>query len=222
MFKKIIVAEDIDSISLGLKSLLEQLDAPVIIYTKYCNDAFLKIKKAELDNEPFDLLITDLSFKSTHMDVTLTSGEKLIEEIRKQQFPSIKIIAYSIDERGYTIRHLLEDLDIDAYVSKGRDSTTDLLKAIKAVYNGEKYISTHLAHLKKPAQVNEIDELDLEIIKLLSDGLIQKQIVKHFKNIGKKASSISSIEKRIIKMKLSLKANNTTQLVSIAKDMGLI
>lgn len=222
MFKKIIVAEDIDSISLGLKLLLEQLDAPEILYTKYCDDAFLKIKKAELDNAPFDLLITDLSFKSNHMDVKLTSGKLLIEEIRKLENSEIKIIAYSIDERGHTIRHLLEDLDIDAYVSKGRESTADLLKAIKMVYDGEKYISAHLVHLKKPAQVNEIDALDLEIIKLLSDGLIQSQIVKHFKSMGKKASSISSIEKRIIRMKVSLKANNTTHLVSIAKDIGLI
>lgn len=221
MFKKIIVAEDIDSISLGLKSLLEQHNAPEIICTKYCDEAFLKIKKAELDNDPFELLITDLSFKSNHRDVKLTSGERLIEEIKKNEYP-IKIIAYSIDERGYNIRYLLDDLDIDAYVSKGRDSTTDLLKAIKTVFNEEKYITPHLSHLKKPAQVNEIDALDLEIIKLLSEGLIQNQIVENFRANGKKVASISSVEKRIIKMKVSLKANNTTHLVSIAKDMGLI
>lgn len=221
MFKKIIVAEDIDSISHGLKVLLDKLENTEVSYTKYCDETFLKIKRAQQDKVPFELLITDLSFKSSHMDVKLTSGEQLIEQLKKKHY-DIAIIVYSIDERGYNIRYLLDDLDIEGYVSKGRDSTPELLKAITAVYNGGKYISPHLAHLKKPALITEIDQLDLEIIKLLAQGLIQSEIVEDFKTRGKKASSISSIEKRIIKMKASLKARNTTHLVSIAKDMGLI
>lgn len=221
MFKKIIVAEDIDSISHGLKALLEKLEGTSVTYTKYCDETFLKIKRAQQDKEPFELLITDLSFKRSHMDVTLKSGEELIEQLRKDNF-DIAIVVYSIDERGYNIRHLLDDMDIDGYVSKGRESTPDLLKAIKTVYNGEKYLSTHLIHLKKPASLTEIDAFDLEIIKLLADGLTQNEIVEDFKRKGKKASSISSVEKRIIKIKSSLKARNTTHLVSIAKDIGLV
>jgi len=221
MFKKIIVAEDIDSISLGLQSLLQKIDGANTTYTKYCDDAFLKIKKAALDNKPYELLITDLSFKITHRDETLTSGEELIEAVKNEQ-SNIKIIVYSIDERGYKIRYLMDDIHIDGYVSKGRDSTNELIKAIKDVYNGKKYISKHLAYLKKPALVAEMDELDLEIIKLLAEGLIHNEIVESFRNSGKKASSISSIEKRIIKIKTTLRARNTAHVVSIAKDMGLI
>lgn len=221
MFKKIIVAEDIDSISMGLQLLLQSIDGANTTYTKYCDDAYLKIKKAELDNEPFELLITDLSFKSTYRDETLTSGEDLIEVV-KNELPDIKIIVYSIDERGYKIRHLMDDMDVDGYVSKGRDSANELLLAVKDVYYGKKYISKHLAHLKKPALITEIDELDLEIIKLLADGLIQNEIAESLKNSGRKLSSVSSIEKRIIKIKTTLRARNTTHIVSIAKDMGLI
>lgn len=221
MFKKIIVAEDIDSISHGLKALLDKLDEVEVVYTKYCDETFLKIKKAQNDNEPFDLLITDLSFKSSHMDIKLTSGEQLIAQLKKENFDTA-IIVYSIDERGYNIRYLLDDLGVDGYVSKGRESTQDLLKAIKAAYEGEQYISPHLIHLKKPSSATDIDEFDLEIIKLLAEGLNQNEIVEDFKRKGKKASSISSIEKRIIKMKASLKARNTTHLVSLAKDMGML
>lgn len=221
MFKKILVAEDIDSISLGLELLFQKYNDIDITYTKYCDEAFLKIKKAGIDKKPFDLLITDLSFKESHRDEKLSSGESLIEAVRQEQ-PDVKIIAYSIDERGYMIRHLLDDLDIDGYVSKGRDSSAELLKAIKAVYEGKKYISAHLAHLKKPSLVTEMDQVDLEIIKLLADGLSQNEIVDNFKSGGKKVASISSVEKRIIKMKVSLQARNTTHIVSIAKDMGLI
>lgn len=221
MFKKILVAEDIDSISLGLELLFQKYNDTDITYTKYCDEAFLKIKKAGIDKKPFDLLITDLSFKESHRDEKLSSGESLIQAVRQQQ-PDVKIIAYSIDERGYMIRHLLDDLDIDGYVSKGRDSSAELLKAIKAVYEGKKHISAHLAHLKKPALVTEMDQVDLEIIKLLADGLSQNEIVDNFRSRGKKVASISSVEKRIIKMKASLQARNTTHIVSIAKDMGLI
>ncbi|KGO88254.1 transcriptional regulator [Flavobacterium rivuli WB 3.3-2 = DSM 21788] len=221
MFKKIIVAEDIDSISMGLQQLLQNIDGATTTYTKYCDDAYLKIKKAALDNEPFELLITDLSFKITYRNETLTSGEDLIAAVKNDQ-PNIKVIVYSIDERGYKIRHLIDDMNVDGYVSKGRDSATELLKAVNEVYYGKIYISKHLAHLKKPALVTEMDELDLEIIKLLADGLIQNEIAESLKNNGSKLSSVSSIEKRLIKIKTTLRARNTTHIVSIAKDLGLI
>lgn len=221
MFKKILVVEDIDSISLGMETLLKKIDFAEVIFTKYCDEAFLKIKKANLDKQPFDLLITDLSFKESHRDEKLLSGESLIAAVKQEQ-PGLNIIVYSIEERGYLLRHLLDDLDINGYVSKGRESTGELLKAIKEVYMGKKYVSAHLAHLKKPIVVEEMDDLDLEIITLLGEGLMQNEIVEKFKNSGKKLASISSIEKRIIRMRTSLKARNTTHLVSIAKDLGII
>ena len=221
MFQKIIVAEDIDSISMGLKLFLTELNPQEVIYSKYCDETFLKIRKAYLDNNPFELLITDLSFKKNQREEKIGSGEELIAEINKQEIP-IKIIVYSIEEKGYKIRHLLDDLDVDAYVSKGRESAVELLNAMKKVFKDEKYISPHLAHLKKSGDVTEIDELDIEIIRLLAKGLSQPEIEKSLKGLGKKSASLSSIEKRIIKMKASLKATNTTHLVSIAKDIGLV
>lgn len=221
MFKKIIVAEDIDSISLGLKNLLDAMDPFQVVYTKYCDEAYLKIKKSYLDNDPFELLITDLSFKKSHMDEKILSGEELVKTINKDQL-DIKIIVYSIEEKGYKIRYLLDDLDVDAYVSKGRDSAVELTKAIEAVYSNKKYISPHLAHLKKPMLTTEIDELDIEILQLLSEGLSQPEIEKRLKKLGRKSASLSSVEKKIIKMKNSFEANNTTHLISIAKDLGLV
>lgn len=220
MFKKIIIAEDIDSISHGLHNVFEQYNESEIIFTKYCDETYLKIKKAQKDNDSFGLLITDLSFKSHHMDTQYPSGEKLIKQLRAEGI-EIAIIVYSIDEGGYNIRRLLDDFDVDAYVAKGRESTKDLLKAVGAVYNGQKYISPHLAHLRKPDALMDLDDIDLEIIDLLAKGYNQTEIADKFKKDKKKAASFSSVEKRIIKMRTSLQAKNTTHLVSIAKDMGL-
>lgn len=221
MFKKIIVAEDIDSISQGLKTAFEKLAGTDVTFSKYCDETFLKIKRAKHDGSPFELLITDLSFKASHMDVKLTSGEQLIKQLKTDNI-DIAVVVYSIEERGYNIRYLLDDLNVNGYVSKGRDSTPDLLKAIETVYNGQKYISPHLAHLKKPDGLTDLDETDLEIIKLLSDGFSQTEIGDIFKQEKKKSASFSSVEKRIMKMRTSFYAKNTTHLVSIAKDMGLV
>ena len=181
----------------------------------------MKLKKAQLDNDPFDLLITDLSFTNGNRNNNIASGEALIKAIRKENWP-LKIIAYSIEERGYKIRHLLDECSVNGYVLKSRESSSQLLKAIAEVYNGTTYISPQLQHLRKPDLLLDIDSTDLEIIKLLADGLIQSEIVDTFKLEQKKVSSTSSIEKRIIKMRTLLQARNTTHLISIAKDMGLV
>ena len=78
MFKKVIIAEDFDSINLAVMQVLSDIGVTEIHHAKYCDDAQLKIKKAILDNDPFDLLISDLSFKSDHREVKLASGEELI------------------------------------------------------------------------------------------------------------------------------------------------
>jgi hypothetical protein len=43
---------------------------------------FLQVKKALKDNDPYDLLISDLSFKIDHRH-RLTCGDELIEAVKK-------------------------------------------------------------------------------------------------------------------------------------------
>ena len=46
MFKKVLVAEDFDSISITVGQALGELSVSEIHHAKYCDDAILKIKKA--------------------------------------------------------------------------------------------------------------------------------------------------------------------------------
>jgi hypothetical protein len=48
---------------------------------KYCDEALLKIKKV-LNDQPYELLISDLSFKADHNKNQLNSGEELIQAVR--------------------------------------------------------------------------------------------------------------------------------------------
>ncbi len=134
MFNKVLIAEDLDSISIAVIQALEMLSIVEIHHAKYCDDAYLKIKKALLDNVPYDLLISDLSFKTDHRENKLTSGEELIEAVKKVQ-PDIKTIVFSIEDKSFRIKSLFNNLGINAYVSKGRNSIPELQKTIQRIYD---------------------------------------------------------------------------------------
>ena len=102
MFKKVLVAEDLDSISITVGLALTELSVPEIHHAKYCDDVFLKVKKAILDNAPYDLLVSDLSFKTDHRENKLDLGDDLIAAVKKAQ-PDIKTIVFSIEDKSFRI-----------------------------------------------------------------------------------------------------------------------
>ena len=222
MFKKVIVAEDFDSINLGIEQALTDLGIVDFQHSKYCDDAFTKIRVALQDNEPCDLLISDLSFKADSRDIKITSGDDLIQKVRELQ-PNIKIIAYSVEDKSYRIKSLFDNSNINGFVLKGRNSIEELKKAIHLISTSdEKYISPEVASALQEKNNFEIDDLDINILKQLSLGTPQDDISDTFKELNIKPNSKSTIEKRIAKLKDFFKANNTTHLVSITKDMGII
>jgi hypothetical protein len=81
----------------------------VIQHSKYCDDAFTS--KSLKDNDPYDLLISDLSFKIDHRQNRLTCGDELIEAVKKIQ-PHIKTIVFSIEDKSYRIKSLFNNLGL--------------------------------------------------------------------------------------------------------------
>ena len=222
MFKKVIIAEDFEDINLGIEQTLKDLDIVNFQHAKYCDDAFLKIRKAILDNEPYDLLISDLSFKKDHREVKIACGDDLVEKVRELQ-PNIKIIAYSVEDKSFRIKSLFDNADIDGFVLKGRNSIEDLKKAIHIISTSDqKFISPEVAFALQEKNNFEIDDLDIQILKHLASGTPQDDIIQIFKDLGVKPNSKSAMEKRLSKLKDFFKANNTVHLVSITKDMGII
>jgi two-component system, NarL family, captular synthesis response regulator RcsB len=222
MFTKVLVVDDIDLNNIATEKALTELGINDVTYAKYCDEALLKIKKAELDRKPFELLVSDLSFKADHRDTVLKSGEELIAEVKKM-YPHIKVIAFSIDERSYTIKKLLDEMEVEAYVLKSRNSSSELKKAIQLVYSGEdRYLSPDLQFVYQDKTTSEIDNFDIQLLKQLSLGVPQDAMEYKFKELGITPNSKSTIEKRIAKLKDYFKANNPTHLVAIAKDLGLV
>ncbi|MFV8374137.1 response regulator [Flavobacterium sp. LB1P62] len=222
MFRKVLVAEDLDSISMTVVQALEELSVVEIHHAKYCDDAFLKIKKALQDEEPFDLLISDLSFKPDHRENRLSTGEELIDAVKKIQ-TNIKTIIFSIEDKSFRIKSLFNNSGINAYVSKGRNSIPQLKNAVQNIFNNdEKIISADLSHLLRDKSILEIEAYDISLLKFLSKGLILDEIALEFKKSGIIPNGSSSIEKRINKLKIYFKASNNVHLISITKDLGLV
>ena len=222
MFNKVLVAEDLDSISITVEQALAELSVPEIHHAKYCDDALLKVKKALLEEAPYDLLISDLSFKTDHRETQLTSGDELIAAVKKVQ-PTIKTVVFSIEDKSFRIKSLFNDLGINAFVAKGRNSIPELKKAILGVFeNDSKILSQELAHTLRDKSLIEIENYDILLLKSLSGGLTLEEIAVDFKNTGVIPNGSSSIEKRINKLKIFFKANNNVHLIAIAKDLGLV
>lgn len=222
MFTKVLIADDIDFNDLGAAQILTELSVEEVQYAKYCDEALLKIKKAAQDHQPYQLLISDLSFKADHNINLLNSGEELIQAVRSL-FPEIKIIVFSIEDRAHRIKMLFDELDINGYVLKGRNTMYDLKIAIKKAYNNQsENISTELLQQMQDKATSEINNYDILLIKNLSIGISQESMDVVLKAAGITPNSKSSIEKNINKLKIYFKANNTVHLVAIAKDLGII
>tara|TARA_R110002072_G_scaffold59514_3_gene151571 strand:- start:9498 stop:10163 length:666 start_codon:yes stop_codon:yes gene_type:complete len=221
MFKKVLISDDLESINQGIHSVLESLKIKDIEQTQYCDDAYLKIKKGFHENNPFDLLITDLSFKSDHREEKITSGEVLTEKLKKEH-PDLKIIVYSVEDRIQIVRSLMLSKNLDAYVCKGRNGLLELRTAVETLFKDQKYLSPQVAHAINDKIHIEIDDYEIEILKLLSKGFSQDEISRLFRKNNTSPSSLSSIEKKLNKLRIQFKANNAIHLVSIVKDLGLI
>jgi len=221
MFQNVLINDDHDAILSSITQILTKLKVSSIQKSQYCDETFLKIKRAELDNQQFDLLITDLSFKRDHRNIDLDSGEALIEKLRSQNL-TMPIIVYSMKDQLQKVRQLVNTHHISAYVCKDRKGSRELEEAIKNVYQGQRYLSPQVAGALSPRVDLEIEDYDIKLLKLLSNGLSQDEISHDFKSKNISPSSLSTIEKRLNKLRIQFKANNAIHLVATAKDLGLI
>ena len=221
MFKHVLIAEDLDSVNLAVQQMFERLGVSKIENTQYCDQAFLKCKKAELDGDPIELLICDLSFKQDFRQEKIENGEELIWKL-KNDFPSIKIIVHFVEDHPNTVKRLWESGKIDAYICKDRNGMQNLKDAILKVYKNEKYLPKSLKDTLKQDNIVQIAQYEVRILKLLSEGFTQEEIHLKFKENGIYPHSKSSIEKRLKELKEDFGARTNPQLISMAKDLKII
>lgn len=221
MFKKALIAEDFESYNSSVQKALEELKIETIDNVQYCDDAFMKIKKSIREKSPYDLLITDLSFVNDHRNQNLNDGRELINAIKDEQ-PTIKIIVFSIEDRAEIVDDLFKTYEINGFVSKGREDLKELKRGVKAIHNNEKYISANIRNSIKTKNSYDFTRFEITLVKLLSEGMMQKNIPDYLKENNIKPSSLSSVEKCLNNMKESLEVGNNEQLIALCKDWGII
>ena len=221
MFKKVLVAEDMDSINHAVASVLKELKVPVVQHAQYCDKAWLLAKKAIADNEPFDLLICDLSFRRDHREETITSGKELIALLKKEQ-PNLKILVNSVEDHPHTVKSLWDSGDINAYVCKDRHGLRDLKKAISSIERGETFNSSQIEEAMNQGNLIMLNDFEINLLSCVASGFTQDEIQDSFKRKNISPSSKSSIEKRLKELREEFNAKTTPHLISIVKDLNLI
>jgi two-component system capsular synthesis response regulator RcsB len=221
MFKKILIAEDHESINLSVQKTLEDLNIPNVDYVYYCDDALAKIQKSIRENEPYDLLITDLYYEEDHRKQEIKDGRELIQKIKEIQ-PSLKIIVFSAEHKSGVIDPLFKEYEINGYVRKARNDSKELKKSIASVYINENYLSLDMKKEMKKLNSYEFSAYDITLVSLLSKGILQKNIPVHLQEKDIKPYSLSSVEKKLNSLKEDLEVTSNEQLVAFCKDIGII
>ncbi|MEM7085076.1 MAG: response regulator [Bacteroidota bacterium] len=221
MFNKVLIADDLGSINTGVLAKLKELKINAVFPVQYCDDAYLHVKSAIRNEQPYELLITDLSFKVDYRTQHYPSGEDLISVLHKEH-PELKILVYSVEDRIQKVRSLFQRFEIDAYVCKGRQGLLELEKALNQIHANKRFVSPQVAAALQNNGGLDIDEYDVQLVKQLASGFSQDEISLQFKKRNIKPASLSSVEKRLNSLKIQFKANNATHLVAIVKDLGLI
>jgi len=221
MFSKILIAEDHESSNFSVQKVLEEIRIPNVEYVYYCDDAFAKLKKSIETGAPYQVLLTDLSFEEDHRKQLIKDGRELIKCCR-DLFPELKVIVFSAEHRLGVIDLLFNELKINAFVRKARSDSQELKKAIDAVWKDETYISHDLKLPVKSMNTLEFSNYDIILLKLLSDGVLQKNIPKKLQERDIYPNSLSSVEKRINAMKVILSVKNTEELIACSKNIGII
>lgn len=170
---KIVIADDHSMIREGIKQLLE-LDENLEVVGQAADgvEAIKKIKELKPN-----VLLLDIN-------MPIMNGIDTLKKIRSERI-KVKVLILTIhNEVEYLIKAV--DIGCNGYIMK--DSSSDVLKkAIYSVYNGESFIQPTItptlnAGLAAKAKSNEaiadLTKRELQVLKLLAEGLYNKDIAK--------------------------------------------
>lgn len=223
MFQKVLIAEDFPSVNYSVQRTLEELDITHDIknHVYYCDHALARIKKALGENEPYELLITDLSFDDDGTQQQISDGITLIKAARTLQ-PNLKVLVFSIEHRFAVAQKLFKDLNLDGYVPKGRGDAQDLKLAIEIIHQNKRHLSTNLKKGPSDGMIYQFTPRDIAIITQTLEGATQKEISDYLKKNNITPAGLSSIEKRLSVIRRELNFNNNQQLIAYCKDIKVI
>ena len=212
--RTIVIAEDHQLFREGLKSMLaDHQDFEVIAEAEDGLQAIRRIRHKQPD-----LLILDLSMPRL-------SGISVIKDV-KSEFPEVKILTLTIHESDQYVLEAFE-AGADGYCIKDA-SREELMLAVKSVIEGRRYISPGIAdsvmegfiegrkRLKKETTWDTITQREREVLKLLAEGYLNKEIAELL------SISVKTVEKHRANIMAKLDLHNASALTVYAIEKGLV
>ena len=206
----IAILDDHELIRVGIASTLQSTPHTVSISAATANQLFEALQAGT----PCDILLLDILMPDT-------DGVEVAQRLR-QEYPAIKIIVLSIDNREYTLMQLLQ-IGMDGFVSKS-SPLTEVSQAIESVAQGVPFYGRDMAVLIRDitdAKLNNkniaaLSKRELEIIKACFDGLLGKEIADKF------CISLRAVNSHKTNIFNKLGLSSSVELVRFAIEHGII
>lgn len=187
-----------------------------------CDEAFSTLKNKS-ETLPFDILFTDLSFENHSENTRIDGGESLIRKVKEAKIP-IKIGVITGHTETNRVFNVINNLQPDAYILKTHCSGDELNFAVQKMLKGEIFY-THEIHqkiLKRNIVQIRMDEVAIQILKELPQHTKIINLEGKIKKPDGSFLKIRSIENKLANLRVDLNANNNTDLVLKAKELGII
>lgn len=199
---KFIIADDHPLIVEGFEKVLKMLFADAIIFKAYNKEELQSILKKESDT----ILFLDIMFGTE-------DAREFVNDITKQ-YPMLKIVAISTLSDQITIDTML-DGGVKAYLVKS-DSKDVILQAIKAINNGEVFLSPSVkTHYRQQTKL-VLSRREKEILQLILKENTNKEIAAEL-NVSEK-----TVEHHRANLLIKFDAKNIAGLVKNAVLAGYL
>ncbi len=168
---RILIADDHSMVREGLKSLIElEDDIEVVGQAGDGQDAYNKI----VDLKP-DVVLLDIN-------MPIMNGLEVLAKLQSDKIDVNVLILTIHNEIEYLYKAV--EIGVNGYVLKDSESDV-LIKAIRSINSGESYIQPNMAsllfkkingELDNQVKHNKLTKREIEVLKLITQGLLNKEI----------------------------------------------
>ncbi len=179
---RLVIAEDHQSLIDGIKLAFEYEDDIKVVGEANDGDELIEIVRQKVP----DVVITDIRMPKCD-GICAT-------QIIKDEFPQIKVIAFSMFEQPEAVRQMKE-AGASGYVKKN-SPLTKLLKGVRTVAEGNTFFDTDIADKTENKEPSLLSSREKQILELVGQGKTSQEIADTL-CIGK--STVDTHRKNILK-----------------------